>query len=177
MRGASFVPQTQLQGAFAFAGFLDRGSTVSVIPVKRRPRIPDSDFGRRERPRIPAGPRLTAVAILVLGAAILVIDPDRDRERAVVDRVVEPWKRARARDRHDAESGPPPDGNGSPPNGGSEIAARVLAIHPRSKVLFTSGDTDDGIVRRGLMERGSAFLEKPFTPDVLARKVRDVLDG
>ena len=64
-----------------------------------------------------------------------------------------------------------------PGMGGSEIAARVLAIHPRSKVLFTSGYTDDGIVRRGLMERGSAFLEKPFTPDVLARKVRDVLDG
>ncbi|HEV8608972.1 MAG TPA: PAS domain S-box protein [Thermoanaerobaculia bacterium] len=64
-----------------------------------------------------------------------------------------------------------------PGMGGSEIAARIHEIHPRTKVLYTSGYTDDVIVRGGLMERGAAFLEKPFTPSVLARKVREVLDG
>jgi PAS domain S-box-containing protein len=64
-----------------------------------------------------------------------------------------------------------------PGMGGSEIAARIRDIHPRAKVLYTSGYTDDVIVRRGLMERGAAFLEKPFTPNVLARRVRAVLDS
>jgi two-component system, cell cycle sensor histidine kinase and response regulator CckA len=63
-----------------------------------------------------------------------------------------------------------------PGMGGGEIAARVREIHPRAKVLYTSGYTDDIIVRRGMMEHGSAFLEKPFTPALLARKVREVLD-
>lgn len=45
------------------------------------------------------------------------------------------------------------------------------------EVLLTSGYTDDAIVRRGLMERGGAFLEKPFTPSLLAKKVREVLDS
>jgi CheY-like chemotaxis protein len=64
-----------------------------------------------------------------------------------------------------------------PGMGGGEIAVRVREIHPRVKVLYTSGYTDDAIVRRGLMERGAAFLEKPFTPNRLARKIREVLDS
>jgi PAS domain S-box-containing protein len=64
-----------------------------------------------------------------------------------------------------------------PGAGGSEIAARIRELFPRVKVLYSSGYTDDGIVRRGLTERDSAFLEKPFTPNALARKVREVLDS
>jgi two-component system cell cycle sensor histidine kinase/response regulator CckA len=64
-----------------------------------------------------------------------------------------------------------------PGMGGSEVAARIHDLHPQAKILYTSGYTDDVIVRRGLMERGAAFLEKPFTPTVLARKVREVLDS
>jgi two-component system cell cycle sensor histidine kinase/response regulator CckA len=63
-----------------------------------------------------------------------------------------------------------------PGMGGREIAARIHVIHPSVKVLYTSGYTDDAIVRGGLMERGSAFLEKPFNPANLARKVREILD-
>ncbi len=64
-----------------------------------------------------------------------------------------------------------------PGMGGSAIAARIREIHPGAKVLYTSGYTDDTIVRGGLMERGAAFLEKPFTPNLLARKIREVLDS
>jgi response regulator RpfG family c-di-GMP phosphodiesterase len=64
-----------------------------------------------------------------------------------------------------------------PAMGGSEIAARIREIHPSVRVLYTSGYTDDAIVRRGLIERGGAFLEKPFTPSLLAKKVREVLDS
>ena len=61
--------------------------------------------------------------------------------------------------------------------GGPELANRVRADHPETKVLFTSGYTDHAIVRNGELEAGLAFIQKPFTPVTLARKVREVLDA
>ena len=54
---------------------------------------------------------------------------------------------------------------------------RVILLRPEIKVLYISGYTDRAIVHKGLLEPGFAFMEKPFTPDSLARKVRKVLDG
>ncbi|HEX2168034.1 MAG TPA: PAS domain S-box protein [Longimicrobiales bacterium] len=59
---------------------------------------------------------------------------------------------------------------------GSELARRLRDMKPTLRVLFTSGYTADAIERHGGFEPGTAFLEKPFTPDALARKVREVLD-
>jgi two-component system cell cycle sensor histidine kinase/response regulator CckA len=60
---------------------------------------------------------------------------------------------------------------------GRELAERLAAQRPGLRVLFMSGYADDAIVRHGMLEPGLAYLEKPFRPEALLRKVRDVLDG
>ncbi len=60
---------------------------------------------------------------------------------------------------------------------GRQVADRLMERLPKLKVLFVSGYTDDAIVRHGILEPGIAFLQKPFSPESLARKVREVLDA
>jgi len=64
-----------------------------------------------------------------------------------------------------------------PEMSGRELAGRLIARHPDMKVLFMSGYTDDTILRHGVLEAGIPFLQKPFTPSTLARKVREMLDA
>jgi len=64
-----------------------------------------------------------------------------------------------------------------PKANGREVAIRVARQRPEVKVLYTSGYTDSTVVRQGIMERGAAFLQKPFPLTTLARKVREVLDA
>jgi CheY-like chemotaxis protein len=58
---------------------------------------------------------------------------------------------------------------------GPELAKRLAESQPDVPVLFMSGYTDDAIVRHGVLEPGVAFLQKPFSPEALARKVRELL--
>jgi PAS domain S-box-containing protein len=64
-----------------------------------------------------------------------------------------------------------------PQMSGPELAGRLLATRPEMKVLCMSGYTDDSIVRHGVLESGVAFIQKPVTPTMLSRKIREVLDG
>ena len=60
---------------------------------------------------------------------------------------------------------------------GRELAERLTQVRPDMKVLYASGYTDDSVVRHGILELGTAYLQKPFSPESLARKVRNVLDA
>jgi CheY-like chemotaxis protein len=59
---------------------------------------------------------------------------------------------------------------------GQELAGRVRALYPQTKILFTSAYTENAIAHQGVLDKGVALLQKPFTPAALARKVREVLD-
>jgi PAS domain S-box-containing protein len=59
---------------------------------------------------------------------------------------------------------------------GVDLVQRLRTVRPLLKVLYMSGYTDSTVVRHGLEESEADFLQKPFTPDVLTRMVRDLLD-
>jgi PAS domain S-box-containing protein len=59
---------------------------------------------------------------------------------------------------------------------GRQLSDQLTQIRAETRVLYTSGYTDDAVVRHGVLESGIAYLQKPFTVDGLARKVREVLD-
>ncbi len=63
-----------------------------------------------------------------------------------------------------------------PQMGGRQLAERLKALHPKIRILFVSGYTESSVLRSGNLAEGEAFLQKPFTPLALARRVRELLD-
>ena len=63
-----------------------------------------------------------------------------------------------------------------PQMGGPELAEKLHAIHPDIKILFTSGYTGEYLSHLNTLTTGTEFLAKPYMPDALAVKAREVLD-
>ena len=59
---------------------------------------------------------------------------------------------------------------------GRQMVDQIWSWRPDIKVLYMSGYTEEAIDHHGFSETKAAFLQKPFTPEALARKVREVLD-
>jgi CheY-like chemotaxis protein len=64
-----------------------------------------------------------------------------------------------------------------PEMSGNELAERIRASHPQATILFASAYTASPVGHPGLPDTGVAFLQKPFTPSVLAHRVREALDA
>jgi PAS domain S-box-containing protein len=60
---------------------------------------------------------------------------------------------------------------------GRELAEKIKEIHPETTVLYMSGYTDDIISKHGVLEEDVHFLNKPFTPSILATKIREILEN
>jgi FixJ family two-component response regulator len=60
---------------------------------------------------------------------------------------------------------------------GRELAQRLKVLQPSLKVLYISGYTDDMLAHHGVLESNVFLLQKPFAPDELAKKLREVLDA
>ena len=63
-----------------------------------------------------------------------------------------------------------------PEMGGRELAEELKTRFPNLKIIYTSGYTDDAVVRHGVIEASTNFIPKPYTPAALAKKIRSVLD-
>jgi CheY-like chemotaxis protein len=64
-----------------------------------------------------------------------------------------------------------------PELGGRELGTQLAALRPELPILYMSGYTGDDVIQRGLLEPGVPFQQKPFTPEGLGRKVREMLDA
>ncbi|MEP6621989.1 MAG: response regulator [bacterium] len=64
-----------------------------------------------------------------------------------------------------------------PEMNGKELVDQFTLIQPNARLLYMSGHTDDAVLRHGVLSSGIAYIQKPFTPDALARRVRETIDA
>jgi len=64
-----------------------------------------------------------------------------------------------------------------PETGGGKLAGQLAGRHPGMRFLFVSGYTAGALRHSGMLPEGARFLQRPFSPQALARAVREALDG
>ena len=151
-----------------------RGSTFTIC----LPRIAEAGNPASVAVRTFPGPR---------GAETVLVAEDEDAVRRLTRRILERqgYQVLEARDgRHAVELATRHAGPIDllltdmvmPEMNGRALAEQLCLLRPSLRVLYMSGYTDDDIVRRGMLGPRTGFLEKPFTPDMLARAIRVALD-
>jgi CheY-like chemotaxis protein len=60
---------------------------------------------------------------------------------------------------------------------GQELSSRLLKLRPATRVLFMSGYSDNASIHHGVTEDGTDFIKKPFSPQAITRRIREVLDA
>jgi PAS domain S-box-containing protein len=165
-----------------------RGSTFTVYLPRVAAPVAPVERAAAETPVARSGaPATEAVLTPGRGETILLVE-DAQRVRAVVREILEMSGYVVLEARHGAEALEVSNRHVGvihllvtdvvmPQMSGRELAQRLATLRPELKVLYMSGYTDDAIVRHGVLASGIAFLSKPFTPNALALKVREVLDG
>jgi len=166
-----------------------RGSTFSVYLPRVAAPVPAAEPRRplEAAATAPAAPSTEMHLAPGHGETILLVE-DAQRVRAVVREILEMSGYVVLEARHGAEALEVSNQHAGPIHlmvtdvvmpqmSGRELAQRLATLRPDLKVLYMSGYTDDAIVRHGVLASGIAFLSKPFTPDALALKVRELLDG
>jgi nitrogen-specific signal transduction histidine kinase/CheY-like chemotaxis protein len=158
-------------GVYSEAG---RGTTFKVY----LPRADGSGPEEGDRPEAAATPR---------GNETVLVAEDEGPVRVLVGEVLRAYGYGVLEANDGAEAIRVAEGNAGPidllvtdvvmPGMSGRALAQHLALRPSLKVLYVSGYTDDAVVRHGVLEAETAFLQKPFRPDDLARKVRAVLDA
>jgi len=161
---------------------------TAAVPL--RPPAPVEPAPRRPEPAhaaTPLEPALVSETPPVRTETILLVE-DALRVRAVVREILEMNGYHVLEARHGAEAIDISERHRGPIQlmvtdvvmpqmSGRELAQRLQPVRPDMRVLYMSGYTDDAIVRHGVLGEGIAFLSKPFTPDALALKVREVLEA
>ncbi len=64
-----------------------------------------------------------------------------------------------------------------PEMSGREVASRLQSPHPEMSILYMSGYAENAVVHHGVLDEGTSFIQKPFSPYALALKVREILDA
>jgi two-component system cell cycle sensor histidine kinase/response regulator CckA len=127
-----------------------------------------------------------SVADVPDGTGTVLLVEDEDRVRSITSRILQGKGYTVLEARHGGEALHLLEQTGEdvqlivtdvvmPTMNGPELVQRLQAQRPDLKVLFLSGYTDSAIFRHGLLDEGKAFLQKPFTPGALTRKVHEVL--
>jgi two-component system cell cycle sensor histidine kinase/response regulator CckA len=129
--------------------------------------------------------RLTSTAHL-RGSETILVAEDEDGVRRIARRILEMYGYHVLEARHGSEALTLSEQHPGtihllltdaimPHMGGPELAVRLTQARRDIKVLFTSGYTDDVIARHGVLNEGAPFLQKPYSPQGLVEKVREVL--
>ena len=165
----------QSGGAIRIISQPERGTTARIYLPSTQAGVP----ARVENASAPAGP-LTGVE------AILVVEDEARVRKLIVDvltargyRVLEATRGEDALRTARAHAGAIDLAVVDvvmPEISGPDLVRQLRPLRPDIRVLYISGYTDEAIVHHGIPESGAAFLQKPFLPDALARKVREVLD-